>query len=247
MKRSITSCLVAAALLAAGVSACNSAGSGNSDAASSDASRTVDSAASGNAAVVNGADNTDNSAVGTGSAAEEQPEAKGAGAIGTVTTVSGKPLPQGSVVDYSTGAHAAPVFSWKNKAGQSRSLEDYRGKVVMVNFWGTWCPPCRRELPDIVRLRDKMADKGLEVIGVAIGEENRLPAGVTVEQHLAEFAGNNDLRYPLVVGNGDIINHYGGISAVPTTFIVNREGKIVNMLVGGMSEERFQQVVEAAM
>lgn len=216
--------LLAASLSSAGFIACNSAGSGNSGAAAKDPAPATGSATESSATpVVSG------------------PE----GAIGTVTGVAGAPLPQGFDVDYTGGTHSAPVFTWKKGTGETASLADYRGKVVMLNFWGTWCPPCRRELPDIVRLRDDLAPKGFEVIGVAIGE--RPPVGVGVAQHLANFAGNNDLRYPLVVGDNKIVTHYGGIAAVPTTFIINKEGKVVNMLVGGMSEAQFRRAVEAAM
>lgn len=237
MKRSAITYVFATAfsLLAVGIGACNSGGQGDSSAEVQDPAHTPVAA------------NPPSGQTGT---TEDAPkpvtgEAKGADAIGKVTTISGTRLPQGMSVDYSAGAHEAPAFSWKNGLGESASLADYRGKVVMLNFWGTWCPPCRRELPDIVRLRDNLAPKGFEVIGVSIGE--RIPAGTTVEQHLAQFAGTNDLRYPLLVGNEEMVGYYGGISAVPTTFIINKEGKIVNMLVGGMTEDKFRQAVEAVL
>lgn len=233
MKRPAFPSVLATALLAVGFGACSTSDSNNSGSATADS---APAAAAGTVA-------TETAAPQAGQTPAVA--AEGAAAIGTVTTVAGSPLPQGYAVDYSAGAHSAPVFSWKNGAGQTASLEDYRGKVVMVNFWGTWCPPCRRELPDIVRLRDNLAPKGFEVIGVSVGE--RPPAGVTVEQHLADFADNNDLRYPLLIGDGSIAGYYGGISAVPTTFIINKEGKVVNMLVGGMTEERFRQAVEAVL
>ena len=164
--------------------------------------------------------------------------------IGHLTSVSGAALPNGMSVDYSAGTHSAPLFSWENGVGETASLADYKGKVVMVNFWGTWCPPCRRELPDIVRLREKHADKGFEVIGISL---ERPPASGTKEENLATFAERYGLEYPLVLANEEISRQYGGIQAVPTTFIVNREGKVVNMLVGGMSEHQFQAALDMVM
>jgi len=135
----------------------------------------------------------------------------------------------------------APVFEWKGSDGVERSLADYRGKVLLINFWGTWCPPCRRELPDIIRLRDSYASKGFEVIGVCL-EHADDPYTV-----VAEFARANDLRYPLVIASDDVPAAYGGIPAVPTTFVVNRAGLVVERLVGMQSADVFRAAVDKAM
>lgn len=218
MKSSAIATLAVAVFLGIGIASCNTAGSKGSGS---------------------------ESMAETPAATNEKPAPGPEDYIGNITSVTGSALPGGMSTDFSGGTHAAPTFGWTNGAGENASLEDYRGKVVMVNFWGTWCPPCRRELPDIVRLRNDLGPQGFEVIGIAIGE--RVPMGVSVESHLASFADANNLEYPLVVGNQDMVTKYGGISAVPTTFIVNREGKVVNMLVGGKSEAQFRQAVEAAL
>ena len=139
----------------------------------------------------------------------------------------------------------APNFTWKGSDGKDRSLKDYRGKVVMLNFWGTWCPPCRAELPDIVRLRKELQPKGFEVIGLGVNERPR--GGATVEAHVADFASKNGLAYPLLIANGDLIEAYGGLEGVPTTFIVNGKGEIVDVMVGMRDEATFRQAVEKAM
>lgn len=202
------------------ITACNSAGSKAGEAANA---------------------TQESSGQGTAAGEQNRPEDK----IGQVTSVTGSMLPSGFDVDYSGASHAAPSFSWKTGAGENASLADYKGKVVMVNFWGTWCPPCRRELPDIVRLREKLGQEDFEVIGIAVNE--RPPAGVSVEQHLANFAAGNGLKYPLLVDNGDLARQYGGIRAVPTTFIINREGNVVSMLVGGKSESQFKAAIDLAL
>lgn len=136
---------------------------------------------------------------------------------------------------------AAPNFGWKESNGVERSLSDLKGKVVLLNFWGTWCPPCRRELPDIVKIHKEFGPKGLEVIGVCLENvDDPIP-------HVVEFARSNNLDYLLVIGSDEVTSAYGGIQAVPTTFVVNREGKIVDQMIGMRSEAEFRAAVERAM
>lgn len=164
--------------------------------------------------------------------------------IGTIQSVTGDVLPSLENGDFSSALVAAPGFSWKNGAGEEGSLESYRGKVVMLNFWGTWCPPCRRELPDIVKLRNELGPKGFEVLGIAL---ERPISGRTVEEHLADFAEANDLDYPMLLGSPELVERYGSSPYVPTTFIVDREGRISSVLVGGKSEEEFRKAIEAVL
>ncbi|HVZ41749.1 MAG TPA: TlpA disulfide reductase family protein [Candidatus Kapabacteria bacterium] len=139
----------------------------------------------------------------------------------------------------------APDFSWKDAAGTEHSLHDYRGKVVMINFWGTWCGPCRGELPDIVKIRQEMQDKGFEVIGLNVNEQPR--ADMTAPQYVAAFAQQNGLYYPLVLASDELVEAYGGIEAVPTMFIVNGKGNVVKKLVGRQSDQAFRDAINAAM
>lgn len=139
----------------------------------------------------------------------------------------------------------APNFVWKDADGTERSLKDYQGKVVLLNFWATWCPPCRRELPDMVKLREEMASEGFEIIGVSVSEEP--PPGKTIAEHVAAFARTQNMKYPLLISDDDLPNLYGGINGIPTTFIINGKGEIVKTLVGGQSGETFRREVKAAM
>lgn len=149
---------------------------------------------------------------------------------------------EGSV---SGGGKAAPNFTWKGADGKDHSLKDYSGKVVMLNFWGTWCPPCRAELPDIVKLRKDLEKDGFEVIGLGLGEQPR--GGKSPAERVAEFAKTNGLNYPLLLANEQLAEAYGGIDAVPTTFIVNGKGEIVEKLRGMQSYDQFSAAVKKAM
>ena len=158
-----------------------------------------------------------------------------------VANVDGKVTP-GS--DGAVGGQMAPNFTWMDGSGKERSLKDYRGKVVMLNFWGTWCPPCRAELPDIVKLRNELQSKGFEVIGLGVNERPR--GGMTVEAHVADFAQKNNLSYPLLIANGELIEAYGGLEGVPTTFILNAKGEIIDKLIGMRDEATFRRSIEKA-
>jgi thiol-disulfide isomerase/thioredoxin len=138
----------------------------------------------------------------------------------------------------------APDFSWSDATGEHR-LSDYRGRVVMINFWGTWCPPCRRELPALVKIREELSRDKFEIIGINVGEQPR--GGASVEQHVGEFAQQNRIRYPLVIADENLANAYGGIEVVPTTIIVNGEGRIVERIQGSREEEAFRSLIQKAM
>ena len=135
----------------------------------------------------------------------------------------------------------APVFSWYDENGKSVSIKDFRGKVVFLNFWGTWCPPCRHELPDIVAL-EKEYRKKVVFIGIAL-ERNK----DNVLQRLTSFALANGMEYELLIGSQEIANAYGGISGIPTTFIINKKGKIIDSAVGMRDKETFETMLRKAM
>jgi cytochrome c biogenesis protein CcmG/thiol:disulfide interchange protein DsbE len=182
--------------------------------------------------------------VGTEEAAYYDPDVVALPAAAPVTrSVDGAAVfvaPVGSV-SAATAPDRAPDFSWTGTDGRTTSLGSYRGKVVMINFWATWCPPCKRELPDIVKLREEHGERGFEVLGVSISE--RPAAGVSVEQHVADFASRNGLVYPLLIGNDRIVQAYGGIESIPTTVIVDREGRIARVINGMMSADEMREAV----
>ncbi len=131
---------------------------------------------------------------------------------------------------------AAPDWALKNVDGKTVKLSDYKGKVVILDFWATWCPPCRAEIPSFVELYKKYSQDGLVVVGVSVDEE-----GPSV---VKPFIKRNKIEYPIVMADGKIEQAYGGVEAIPTTFIINREGKIVNKHVGLTSKEEFEKEIK---
>ncbi len=111
----------------------------------------------------------------------------------------------------------APNWSLKNLDGKTVRLSDFRGKVVVLDFWTTWCPPCRQEIPGLIELQKKYGTNGLVVIGVSLDEEPRMVKPVVQ---------NLKVTYPVVFGTPVVAESYGGVAVVPSTFVINREGKI---------------------
>jgi peroxiredoxin len=133
---------------------------------------------------------------------------------------------------------SAPEFSLAAVGGGSKSLADYKGKVVMLNFWATWCGPCKREIPDFIAMQDAYRDKGFEIVGVSLDDP-------TAMSQVAQFAEQQGINYDIVYGDGNIAKAYGGVQSIPTTFLINREGEIVSSQVGLQPKEAWETAIEA--
>jgi thiol-disulfide isomerase/thioredoxin len=127
----------------------------------------------------------------------------------------------------------APDFTLTNIAGEDVSLSDYRGKVVIVDFWATWCPPCRRGIPDLILIQNEYKNK-VVVIGISLDQANT-KAGVP------EFAKRMGINYPIVYFNDKVINDFGGVAAIPTTFIIDQKGNIVKKMVGLYPKSEYEK------
>ncbi len=127
----------------------------------------------------------------------------------------------------------APNFSWSDSSGERTTFDQFHGTVTILNFWATWCGPCRREIPDLEAIHKEFSAKGVKVLGISVDK------GTSVLEDVATFVTNNKMSYPIVIDNGELERLYGNIRAIPTTFIINREGKIVEMLIGQRTKEVF--------
>ncbi len=121
-------------------------------------------------------------------------------------------------IDVTEAADTAPDFTLTDAEGESFRLSEHRGEVVVLNFWATWCPPCRAEIPGFIALQRELEDQGVRFVGVALDEE-----GFDVVQPYAESRGIN---YRVVVDDGRVARLYGGITTVPTTLLIDRHGRI---------------------
>jgi peroxiredoxin len=125
---------------------------------------------------------------------------------------------------------AAPDFSLETLDGEMVNLSDLRGQVVLVNFWATWCPPCRAEMPAIQQVYDRYRDRGFTVLAVDMQES---------EAEVTAFAEEMDLSFPILIdGNGRVFSRYR-VKALPSTFFVDQAGIIREITIGGPMTEAF--------
>lgn len=130
----------------------------------------------------------------------------------------------------------APVFTLQDLEGNQVSLSDYRGKLVFVNFWATWCGPCRMEIPHFVELVDKYGDDGFAILGITVDDPRDF-------KKIPGFVDQYNINYPVLYGNGQVAAMYGGINSIPTTFVINQEGKALGKIVGARSKEQFESII----
>ena len=123
----------------------------------------------------------------------------------------------------------APDFSLKDLSGQTVTLEQYRGKVVLLDFWATWCPPCRMTIPLLIELQEKYRDDGLVILGISIDDPQQI-----TDKDLRYFIKMSKINYPVLRFNQNVMKDYfeGERVSVPTMFVVDRNGKIRDMIVG---------------
>lgn len=132
---------------------------------------------------------------------------------------------------------AAADFSFKDIAGKQHDLADYRGKWVLVNFWATWCPPCLKEIPDLIALHDQHKNKDLVVIGIATDYDN--------PKRIADFVRDRRISYPVVLGNDAIVAQIGRVEGLPMTYLYNPQGKIVAYNVGSLTKKEIEDYIGA--
>lgn len=121
--------------------------------------------------------------------------------------------------------------------GKEQRLDQWRGKLVVVNFWATWCKPCLKELPDLSRVYERYKDRGLIVLGVLASDN---PDNGT----LLNFQSDNEMTFPVVRATSDILTSYDYPGSLPTTFIFDRTGHQAKMQVGALSSERLTAIID---
>lgn len=130
----------------------------------------------------------------------------------------------------------AADFELKTLEGKSIKLSDYQGKIVIIDFWATWCPPCRKGIPDLVELQNEYKDK-LVVIGVSLDQQNTI-------QELDPFMKKYGINYPVVLGTQQVVMDYGNIQAIPTSFLVDQSGNIVDTHVGLVPKSTYSNMID---
>ncbi len=127
---------------------------------------------------------------------------------------------------------AVPALELTDLDGHTLSLAGLKGKVVIIDFWATWCPPCREAIPDLIDLKKQYGPRGLEVVGISLDEN--------AERILPRFVHDFGINYPVVIGSEEIAAAFGGILGLPTTFIVDREGMVRSRFMGYIDRKRME-------
>ena len=136
-----------------------------------------------------------------------------------------------------SGSESQPYdFVLTDLNGKVQRLADYRGKVVIVDIWDTWCPPCKAEIPHFIELHNEYKDKGFVMLGIAAGRY-----GVDA---VRQFVKEHNIPYANMIGNPDIYSKFGEIRGIPTTFIINKKGEIANKAVGFRPKEFFEAEIK---
>jgi len=133
----------------------------------------------------------------------------------------------------------APDFTLTALDGSKVRLSDFRGKAVLLNFWATWCPPCKVEMPWFADLQKQYGKDGLVVLGVAMDD-----AGPEV---IAKFASEMGVNYPVLLGTDQVSDDYGDVQYLPTTFSINRNGTIVDKITGLLDRKNIEEAVQKAL
>jgi thiol-disulfide isomerase/thioredoxin len=140
------------------------------------------------------------------------------------------------VIRFASNAQPMPPFLVNDLNGQMISTAQLHGKVVIVNFWATWCPPCQEEIPEMMELQKEFQGK-LQIIGVSMDDGP--------EEPVKQFADKIGMNYPIVMGNDGLPEEYGGIPALPTSFVIDPEGRVVQKHVGLYPKEVYDDEIRA--
>jgi len=145
----------------------------------------------------------------------------------------------GTPVAASMNGQAAPDFTLETLDGKTMHLSDFKGKGVLLNFWATWCQPCKIEMPWFAELQKQYGPQGLQIVGVAMDDAS--------PKEIGEFAHDLGVNYPILVGKEEVGNAYGGVQFLPATFYIGRDGKIVDKVFGLKGRGEIEDSIKKAL
>jgi thiol-disulfide isomerase/thioredoxin len=132
----------------------------------------------------------------------------------------------------------APNFSWQDQSGKTVDFASNSGKLTLVNFWATWCGPCKHELPDLIALSKEYESRGVKIIGISAD------VGTDVIGDVKSFVQEEGIPYQVLIANEEIKEAFGNVSMLPTSFVVDKEGNILETMIGARSKAQFAEALD---
>jgi peroxiredoxin len=129
----------------------------------------------------------------------------------------------------------APEFSLSDLNGRKLSLGDYKGKVVLLDFWATWCGPCEKEIPQFIDLQNRYGSQGLQIVGLSMDDSPK---------PVHAYYDRVKMNYPVAVADADVAQRYGGVYGLPVNFVIGRDGRIAAKFVGATEIGTIQKAIE---
>jgi thiol-disulfide isomerase/thioredoxin len=148
----------------------------------------------------------------------------------------------------SQSASSFQTVQMKSLENNNVTVGDYHGKVVLVNFWATWCEPCKVEIPWLIEMQNKYSEKGFTVLGIAMDEEGKPVVAPFVAKQRYEVNGQQQaMNYPIVVGNEKVAEKFGGLLGYPTSVLISRDGKVLKRTTGLIDYDATTKMIEGAL
>ena len=162
------------------------------------------------------------------------------------TRVKAKSSTGSAVAVESIAGTLAPDVSFKDLDGKEVALNSYKGKVVLINFWATWCDPCYIEIPWLIEMQQKYEAKGFTVLGVSMDDEGKSAVAPFLAKERFNVNGQKlPMNYPIVLGNDDVASKFGGLLGYPTSFLISKDGREIKKIQGLISYEEITKAIES--